>query len=193
MKKFLLLAISAFAISAYALPTYEPFTEFASTIASSPITMVATTNANGGALGTNANASVPNCINLAIGGYTAPGGEQWGSLNFSGTGGTGLYKGLDIAVISNTTVFTESALSALLPPTFPGYPASGGAITNLAENPAQPFIWNGTAYAVNPNIVGNSAVLKFAQPIIRPASGTKTVYVSYLLSVAPARPVRRGK
>ena len=184
MKKLLLFALSACAISAYALPTYEPFTEFAATIAASPVTLAATTNANGGALGTNANSSLPNCINLATGGYTAPGGEQWGSLNFSGTGGTGLYKGLDIAVISNTTLFTESTLSALLPPTFPGYPASGGAITNLAENPAQPLIWNGTAYAVNPNIVGNSAVLKFAQPIIRPASGTKTVYVSYLLSVA---------
>ena len=189
MKKLLLIALCmtsgwAACTSTYALPTYEPFTEFAPTIAANPITLVATTNANGGDLGTLANSSIPNCINLATGGYSAPGGEQWGSLNFSGTAGTGLYKGLDIAVISNATLFTESALSSLLPSTFPGYPASGGAITNLAENPAQPLIWNGTAYVVNPNIVGNSAVLKFAQPITRPVSGTRTLYVSYLLSVA---------
>ena len=183
MKKLLLLALSAFSISAYALPTYEPCTEFAPTIATNPVTLVATTNVGGGALGSLANSSIPNCINLATGGYTAPGGEQWGSLNFSGTGGTGLYKGLDIAVISNETIFTYAALSSLLPATFPGMPASDQAITNLVENPAQPMIWNGTAHAVNPNIVGNSAVLKFSQPITRPTSGTKTVYVSYLLSV----------
>jgi len=120
MKKLLLFAISAFSISAYALPTYEPFTEFAATIASNPITMVATTNANGGALGSLANSYIPNCINLATGGYTAPSGEQWGSLNFSGTGGSGLYKGLDIAVISDPTIFSESALSSILPSTLMG-------------------------------------------------------------------------
>jgi len=183
MKKLLLLAIAAGSITAYALPTYEPFTEFAPVIAANPITLIATTNVGGGALGSLANSSIPNCIDLATGGYTAPGGEHWGSLNFSGTGGTGLYKGLDIAVISDPTIFPESALSSLLPSTFPGYPASGGAITNFAENPAQPLIWNGTAFAQSPNIVGNSAVLKFSQPITRPTSGTRTVYVSYLLSV----------
>src|ERR1035437_6702951 len=164
VKKLLLLAISGACISAYALPTYEPFTEFAPTIALYGTNLVASTN--GIPLGTSASGEVDNAIDLATGGYTAPSGEQWGSLNFSGTAGTGI-NGLDIAVISNATIFTSSALSSLLPSTFPGFPAAGTSITNMVENPAQPVIWSGTNYAVSPNIVGNSAVLTFSQDITR--------------------------
>ncbi len=156
MKRLLILATCAVSTAAYALPTYEPFTEYASVIA----------------------ASGSNAINLATGGYIAPSGETWTSLNFSGTVGTGI-QGMDIYVTnasSATSVFTETALSSVLPSTFPGFPASGSAITTFAVNPAQPL--------VSPNIVGNSAVLTFSQDFSRPASGTKTLYVSYLFSVA---------
>jgi hypothetical protein len=79
------------------------------------------------------------------------------------------------------SVFTYTALSTILPPTFPGLPSSGSAITNFAVNPAQPLVLG----AVSPNIVGNSAVLKFAQDITRPTNGTtKTLFWSYLFSVA---------
>src|ERR1039458_9960604 len=160
MKKIILIAISAASISAYGLPTYEPFTEFAAAIA---------------ATGTNA-------INLTTpgAGWTAPGGEQWGGLNFSGTAGTGI-KGLDIDVTNNAaTIFSDTALSHILPTSFPGFPSAGNAIHIMVVNPAQPLIGG----VVSANIVGNSAVLKFAQPITRPTSGTKTLFVSYLFSVA---------
>ncbi len=125
---------------------------------------------------------IPNCIDLATGGYSAPGGEDWGSLNFAAQA-VGNVKGLDIAVISNSNIFTSANLSSLLPATFPGFPGAGQAITNMVENPAQPLVWNGSTYAAS-NYCGNSAVLKFAQDIARPASGTKTIYVSYLLAMA---------
>src|ERR1039458_582374 len=187
MKKIILIAISAASISAYGLPTYEPFTEYAGQIASSPINLVVT-YANGTPVGTNANASITNCLDLATGGYTAPGGvDVWGVLNFSGTASgnnpSAGYHGLDIAVVTNNNIFTSANLAFLLPSTFPGFPASGG-IAPIVENPAQPFLWYTNAAKVAPtNIVGNSAVLKFAPDITRPASGTKTVYVSYLLDV----------
>jgi hypothetical protein len=182
MKKSILLAIGAFSVSAYALPTYEPFTEFGPTLASSPTTLFVLRN--GVSVGTNANSGITNCLDLATGGYTSPGGESWGALKFSGTLGTGVpLNGLDIAVISNATVFPQTTLSSLLPATFPGYPPSGGYITNMLENPAQPLIWYTTNYTAT-NLVGNSAVLKFAQDITRPTSGTKTLFVSYLLNIA---------
>src|ERR1039458_8317750 len=66
MKKFLLLALSALSITAYALPTYEPFTEFAPTFESNPINLLVISN--GVYLGTNANSSISNCLDLATGG-----------------------------------------------------------------------------------------------------------------------------
>jgi hypothetical protein len=190
MKKIILIAISAASISAYGLPTYEPFTEYASQIASSPINLVVT-YANGTPVGTNANAGITNCLDLATGGYTAPGGvDVWGVLNFSGTAGgnsaSAGYHGLDIAVVTNNNIFTSGNLSGLFPSGFPGIPASGG-IAPIVENPAQPLLWftNAAKFTVT-NIVGNSAVLKFAQDITRPTSGTKTLYVSYLYNLAQA-------
>ena len=76
MKKIILIAISAAAISAYSLPTYEPFTEYASQIASSTLLMAVSNYSGSAAI--NANSSITNCIDLATGGYTAPGGEQGG-------------------------------------------------------------------------------------------------------------------
>jgi hypothetical protein len=181
MKKILLIALCAASVPVYALPTYEPFTEFASTIASNPTNLVVQ-NGLGVSIGTNANGSVPGCIDLATGGYTAPGGEQWGSLNFSGTG-TSALRGIDIAVISNANIFTQTALSSLLPSTFPGMPAAGQAITNCVENIAQPELW-GTTNFTQSNYVGNSAVLKFASDVTRPTNGTRILYVSYLFAVA---------
>jgi hypothetical protein len=90
--------------------------------------------------------------------------------------------GLDIAVISNATIFTSANLASLLPSTFPGFPAGGGGITNIVENPAQPLLWNGSSFA-NSNYCGNSAVLKFGQDIVRPTAGTKTIFVSYLMTM----------
>src|ERR1017187_7046448 len=74
MKRLLFLAISAFSISAYALPTYEPFTEFAPTIASNSTNLFVRTN--GVSMGTSANSSILNCLDLATGGYNAPSGEH---------------------------------------------------------------------------------------------------------------------
>ena len=155
MKKIILIATCAAALSAYALPTYEPFTEFAAAIA---------------ATGTNA-------INLTTpgAGWTAPGGEPWGALNFSGTAGTHLI-GLDIDVTNNSApIFNYTALSSILPASFPGLPSVGNSINIMVVNPAQ---------VANANTVGNSAVLHFAQDITRPTSGTKTLYVSYLFDLA---------
>ena len=61
MKKTILFAIFAAGISAHALPTYEPFTEFYNIIATSGSNMVAIA-ANGVALGTNASGQVNNCV-----------------------------------------------------------------------------------------------------------------------------------
>ena len=148
MKKIILIATACAAyLSAYGLPTYEPFTEYAGQIAASPINLVVT-YANGTPVGTNANASISNCLDLATGGYTAPGGELWGILNFSGTGsGNPPYAschGLDIALVTNNNIFTSANLASLLPSTFPGFPASGG-IAPIMENPAQPLLWYTTA------------------------------------------------
>ncbi len=153
MKKIVFIALCAGCIPAYALPTYEPFTEYAANIA--------TNTANG----------QTNSINLCIAGLVAPSGEPWLNQSFSGTAGTGI-KGLDVQVTNNSaSVFTSNNLFTLLPTTFPGYPGFGSAITTIVMNPAQP---------ANANTVGNSAVLQFAQDFTRPASGTKTLFVSYL-------------
>lgn len=193
MKKLILLILGAAVASAYGLPTYEPFTEFGNLVAASGTNLVVATN--GIPIGTNAGAYISHAIDLTAGGLAAPSGEPWTRLDFSGlnsTGGvSGAYQGLDVAVISNSTIFTVSALNSLLPSTFPGFPA-GAAITNFVENPAQPGIWNGTSYALNANTVGNSPVLRFSQDITRPATGSKTVYVSYLLSVAQAGQLGTG-
>lgn len=188
MKKILLLAACGTSLSLFALPTYEPFTEFNSQIPPNSSLVVETYA--GTPVGSTAGAYLTNCIDLATGGFSAPSGEPWTALLFSGTlntqGGASVtslnYRGLDIAVVSNSTIFPYSSLSSLLPSGFPGLPASNQAITNCLENPAQPLIL-GTSYAKT-NYVGNSAVLKFAQDITRPASGTKTIYISYLFNVA---------
>jgi hypothetical protein len=161
MKKIILLSLLAASIPAYALPTYEPFTEYATAIA---------------ATGTNA-------IDLCTSGAVLPSGDAWGCLYFSGTFGTNI-KGVDILVTNNPGLFSATAIGTLplLPTTFPGYPAAGQSITNMLENPAQPFV-NGAASA---NIIGNSAVLTFTQDFTRPATGTVTVYMSYLWSLAMA-------
>ncbi|HVM47347.1 MAG TPA: immunoglobulin domain-containing protein [Candidatus Acidoferrum sp.] len=151
MKRILLTAALAFCTAAYALPTYEPFTEYAAAIAASPT----------------------NAINLGTGGYSAPSGEAWTSMNFhAGTAA------LDINVTNYGagSMFTYTALSSILPAGFPGLPSPGGAITIFCVNPAQPGAPAG--------VVGNSAVLNFAQDISRPTSGTKTLFFSYLFSVA---------
>ncbi|HEY3913429.1 MAG TPA: immunoglobulin domain-containing protein, partial [Verrucomicrobiae bacterium] len=155
MKKIALLAACTVALSAHALPTYEPFSEseFVNAIA----------------------ASGSNSVDLCTGGFTAPSGETWGLMNWSGTSGTGT-KGLDILVTNDPNLFTYNAVTAILPANFPGVPIPGQSITNILMNPAQP--------AQTVNIIGNSAVLIFNQDITRPASGTKTFYISYLWSLA---------
>ena len=100
-----------------------------------------------------------------------PAVEQWGG----GSSGFGLFffktTGADILVTNNpATVFTSGNLAAILPGGFPG--ASGGI--NITA-----YIPQNTGSGTS----GNSAVLKFEQDIPRPASGIKTIYVSYLLDV----------
>jgi hypothetical protein len=119
--------------------------------------------------------SSSNAIDLCTSGLTV-GSLTWGSLNFNGLGlnapGT---NGIDVLVTNNSSSpFTSSALASLLPATFPGFPST--SIDVMAVNPSQPG-----AYA---NTVGNSAVLVFASDFTRPASGTKTLYMSYLVSFA---------
>ena len=170
MKKIFVLALITAGIQVNALPTYEPFTEYAGLIATSG----------------------SNSVNLALSGYTVTNGpivEQWGGgtsgfgLFFSGTAGTG-NKGNDIIVTNNpTTVFTAASLATLVPPGFPG---AGGDINITAFIPSNATNTTGVPYTVGANQVGNSAVLKFAQPVVRPTSGVKTVYVSYLLDVIAA-------
>ena len=157
MNKAMLFATFAATLSACALPTYEPFTEYANQVAANPT----------------------NAIDLCSNGLAAPSGELWGSLNYNGKGAASGTEtnGIDILVTNYlASPFTATALANLLPATFPGFPASGQAITMMAVNPAQPII--GTT------IVGNSAVLIFANDVTRPASGTKTLYLSYLFAVA---------
>jgi hypothetical protein len=163
MKKVFLLLLLTASVTARALPTYEPFTEFA-----------------GAATATGTNA-----INLATGGFNAPGGELWSALYFSGTVGTHLV-GLDIDVTNMTAAspFPAASLSSLLPNTFPG--VTGGDITTVVVNAEQPFSYP------SPNYVGNSAVLNFSHPITRPSSGTKTVYISYLFNLAQAGQLGTG-
>jgi hypothetical protein len=155
MKKIILIATCAASISAYALPTYEPFTEFAAAAT---------------ATGTNA-------INLTTGTWTAPSGEPWGALYFNGTAGTHL-AGLDIDVTNmpSGTPFPASGVGALLPSTFPG--VTGSDITTLVVNAEQPFSYPSANY------VGNSAVLHFSQPVTRPSTGTRKVFISYLFNLA---------
>ena len=142
------------------LPTYEPFTEYATNIA------------------TNTAGVQTNSIDLCTAGLIAPNGQPWLNQSFSGTVGTNIH-GLDVQVTNNpASVFTYSTLSSLLPTNFPGFPSVGNAITVTAINPAQPLV----AGEVSPNIVGNSAVLQFGQDFTRPASGTKTLFVSYLFN-----------
>lgn len=139
------------------LPVYEPFTEYASLIGGS------------------------NAFDLCSAGLTVPSGDSssaltWGSLNYSGLGLNAAGSvGIDVLVTNNSsTPFTQAALASLLPSTFPGFPAS--SISVMAVNPSQP----GAAA----NTVGNSAVLVLANDFTRPASGTKTLYISYLISFA---------
>jgi hypothetical protein len=195
MNKIIVITTLAASITAYALPTYEPFTEFGNNVALNGSNMYVVSN------GINltsiyANGLVSNCLDLATGGFTAPGGESWTSLNFSGSVGQNTkpagfefaMNGLDVALINNSNIFAVSNISSLLPATFPGFPTGLGGIPTIVENPAQPLIATNYAnaptnfYEVN-QIVGNSAVLRFANGVTRPAAGFKTVFVSYLLSV----------
>jgi hypothetical protein len=173
------------AVAAFGLPTYEPFTEFGNLVATSGSNLVVTSQ--GVAIGTNASTFISGAIDLPNGDLTDPSGETWTALHFGGLNSSsqtnGAYHGLDAAVISNSAIFTASALASLLPATFPGFP-TGEGIDNLVENPAQPLIWNGTAYASSASTVGDSPVLTFSRDIVRPATGSQTIYVSYLLSVA---------
>jgi len=163
MKRTLLLAMVVIGLPAFALPTYEPFTEYAPLIATSG----------------------SNSVNLALSGYTLTNGpiiEQWGGGNsgfglfFAGTAPASI-KGNDVIVTNNaSSVFTSAALANLLPSGFPG---TGGNldITAFIQSNA-----TNAAYTVGAAYVGNSAVLKLSQDVVRPTSGVKTIYVSYLLN-----------
>jgi hypothetical protein len=161
MKKSILLATFAATISAYALPTYEPFTEYAAAVS---------------ATGTN---SMDLCNPLGVSVTTGSVVEKWTSLNFSATGsmsGHPSWAGLDVQVTNlSTSVFTSSALSTLLPSGFPG---AGSTINLCAYIPQNTLNTN--------NSVGNTPVLNFAQDIVRPTSGTKTIFVSFLLDITAA-------
>jgi autotransporter-associated beta strand protein len=150
MKKLLILIFHVAGIFAYALPTYEPFTEYSSLVA------------GGGGF-----------IDLATSGYYVTNGsviEQWGG----GASGFGLFfktTGADIMVTNNpASVFTSENLAAILPSSFPGAEGSINVTAYIPQNQGA-------------NNSGNSAVLEFAQDIVRPSGGAKSVYMSYLLDV----------
>jgi hypothetical protein len=150
MKKLICLVISGVGLSACALPTYEPFSEYSNLVPASG-----------------------DSVDLATSGFYVTNGpvvEQWGGgdsdfgLLFSQGGG-------DVLVTNTTsTVFTQASLASILPNGFPGAGADIDITAFLPQNQGA-----GTA--------GNSAVLKFAQDIPRPANGVTTIYVSYLLDV----------
>jgi len=112
LRLLLFLAISAACISAYGLPTYEPFTEYSSLVPTAGST-----------------------VDLATSGYYLTNGsevEQWGG----GSSGFGLLfkqTGADVQVTNNSaTVFTGANLASLLPSGFPG---TGGDINITAYVP----------------------------------------------------------
>lgn len=208
MKKSILLAILASGITAlntYALPTYEPFTEFGPAILSNGSNMLVSIGTrvlqetNTGTYNTSTvsgyDSYLNQCLDFSSGGFNDPQGEAWTVMRFGGTNtsvssassvSTNWIHGLDVAIINDSlgAVFPYSTVGSLLPSTFPGCPAPGAAITNMLENAAQPLVWGGTSFGQSPNIVGNSAVLNLSQDITRPASGSRTIYVSYLINVA---------
>src|SRR5665213_3109453 len=100
MKKLLLIALSVSCLSAYALPTYEPFTEYSNLV-----------TAGGGS------------VDLATSGFFVTNGpmvEQWGG----GSSGFGLFfktTGTDVLVTNySASPFTAVNLATLLPAGFPG-------------------------------------------------------------------------
>lgn len=101
MKRLLILAICTAGISTYALPTYEPFTEYSDLVT----------------------ASGSNSVSLATSGFYVTNGpvvEQWGG----GSSGFGLFfktTGIDVLVTNNSaSVFTTTNLASILPSGFPG-------------------------------------------------------------------------
>jgi len=217
MKRLLIPVLLAVGLAAHALPTYEPLAEFNSLVASNGSNMVCTLNGVALAQATSGTAGVNNVakfdsylaqsIDFSSGGLAAPGGEAWTTLNFAGTNknllapngssgvGSATIKGLDVAIIqdTNNVVFPNSGVASVLPATFPGFPPSGTAITNMIENASQPAVFTGAgAAALSPYMCGNSALLNLSQVVTRPASGTKTIYVSYLLNVAQAGQLGSG-
>src|ERR1035437_730652 len=100
MKKLLLLALIVVGLSAHALPTYEPFTEYSDLV-----------TAGGG------------YVDLATSGFYVTNGpvvEQWGG----GSSGFGLLfktTGLDVVVTNySASPFTAANLATILPSGFPG-------------------------------------------------------------------------
>ncbi|HTB84759.1 MAG TPA: immunoglobulin domain-containing protein [Candidatus Sulfotelmatobacter sp.] len=209
MKKTFTFLFSLATVSAFAFPTYEPFTEYGSLVANNGSNLVCTLNGNALNQVTSGTAGVTNvapydvrlahAIDFSSGGLVDPAGESWATLNFAGTNkvnqapngvtgvGSATIKGLDVAIIQDTngTIFPNSTVSSLLPSTFPGFPPAGTAITNFIESAAQPLVYVGTSGPVeSPLICGNSALLNLSQDFTRPASGSKTLYISYLLNVA---------
>ena len=154
MKNLLMLVLSVCWLPVYALPTYEPFTEYSGLV-----------TAGGGS------------VDLATSGFYVTNGpvvEQWGG----GSSGFGLFLSqgtptattyVDVLVTNySASPFTAANLAAILPSGFPG----AGSDIHLSA------YLNPNAGA---NSAGNSAVFKFDQDIPRPTSGMKTIYVSYLL------------
>ena len=126
MKKIILIALSTDRnLGLCPSPTYEPFTEFATAIA---------------ATGTNANES-HNRLDLATGGYTAPGGEQWGVLISAAPRAAIALRGLPRTGhwCDQQKHFQLRQSEVLFPSGFPGIPSSGGIA--IVENPAQPLLW----------------------------------------------------
>ena len=116
MKKIILLAVCAASISARAFPTYEPFTEYAATIAMSS----------------------SNSIDLATSGLSVTNGaavDNWLDLGFSATGG--LAAGQDVQVMNggSGSPFTAAIIASACPPNYPGSP---GPITCFAVLPQTP-------------------------------------------------------
>ena len=156
MKKIILLSTCVAAVSAWALPTYEPFTEY--TIGNS----------------TNAVSLAGGGLSVTTGGVT----ESWLSLGYSGLDTTmsPTAVGVDVTVTNMTSgnPFTATAVSAHVPGGFPG---TSAAISQFAYLPSCTNKAN-----TNGSAVGNSAVLQLSRGLVR-NNTTQTIYFSYLLDI----------
>src|SRR5665213_940674 len=155
MKKTIIVATCLLSLSVYALPTYEPFTEYT---VSSGGTIDLSTGSSGVA------------YTVATPGVAT---ETWTNYHTTTYTSPHTSGGFDIYVTNTAaTPFTTAAMSTLLPSGFPG---RASAISQ--------FVIQVPGGVTTANQVGFSACLVLSKDVVRPSSGQKTVFVSYLSDI----------